>query len=72
MEQALVRLHNAEAYPVEVCVSAIALPLVSLRHVVVDHDVDTLDIDASSHEVSGHQDALLPLLELFVDLRHAQ
>lgn len=56
------------AHPVEVGVGAVAVAVVSLGHVVVDHNVDALDVDATTHEVSRHQNALLALLELLVHL----
>ena len=59
------------AHPVQVGVGAVAVALVGLGHVVVDHDVDALDVDAAPHQVGGHQDALLALLELLVHLRHS-
>lgn len=65
-------LRNDEAYPVQVGVGAVALPLVCLWHVVVDHDVDALDVDASPNKVGRDQNALLPLLELLVHLQHTQ
>lgn len=37
-------------------------------HVVVDNDIDTLNINTSSEEVSGHHDTGLELLELLVFL----
>ena len=41
----------------------------AVRHVVVNHDVDSLDIDSSSEDVSGHHDSLLEVLEGFVSLQ---
>ena len=56
-----------------VSVLALALCLViGLRHVVVDDDVNALDIDAAPHQVRGHQDAVLALLEVLVDLSAEQ
>lgn len=52
----------------EVGVGAVALLLVGLGHVVVDHDVDALDVDAAAHQVRRHKDALLALLEGLVHL----
>ncbi len=34
-----------------------------IREIVVDDDVDPLDVDPSSEQVGGHQDALVELLE---------
>ena len=51
----------------QVGVRAVAMPVIRLRHVVVDHDVDPLNVDPAPHQVGGDQDALLPLLELLVD-----
>ena len=48
------------------------MALIGFRHVVVDHNVDALDVDATAHQVSGHQDALLALLELLVHLWHGR
>jgi hypothetical protein len=39
-----------------------------LRHVVVDDDVDTLDVDATPEEVRGDHNARLEVLELPVAL----
>ncbi len=33
-----------------------------LGHVVVEHDVDALDVDAAAEQVGGHQDPLLEVL----------
>jgi hypothetical protein len=52
---------------VQVRVGALPAPLVGLGHVVVDHDVHALDVDAAADEVGGHEDALRALLELLVD-----
>lgn len=49
-------------------VGAIAMLLVCDRHVIVDHNVDTLNVNATAHQVGGNQDALLALLELLVPL----
>ena len=46
-----------------------ALPLISLRHVVVDDNVDALNVDTSSNQVSSDKNALLALLELLVDVQ---
>lgn len=46
----------------EVLVGAV----VAIGEVVVHHDVDALDVDATSEEVGGHQNALLEVLELLV------
>lgn len=56
----------------QVGVGAIAMPLVGLGHVVVDHDVHALNVDAAAHQVGGHQDALLALLEGLVHLQPAE
>ena len=36
-------------------------------HVIVEDNVNLLDIDASSENLSGNQDAMLELLESLVD-----
>mmetsp|Transcript_125271 Transcript_125271/g.400431 ORF Transcript_125271/g.400431 Transcript_125271/m.400431 type:complete len:293 (-) Transcript_125271:886-1764(-) len=36
------------------------------RHVVIDHNVDPLDVDATAEQVGGDHDSLLELLELLV------
>lgn len=36
------------------------------RHVVVDGQVDTLDVDTTTEDVSGNADSLVELLELLV------
>ena len=33
------------------------------RHLVVDHQVDALDVDAATGDVGGDQDVVFPLLE---------
>mmetsp|Transcript_13392 Transcript_13392/g.34357 ORF Transcript_13392/g.34357 Transcript_13392/m.34357 type:complete len:374 (-) Transcript_13392:267-1388(-) len=55
-------------HPVKIRVGAIAMLLVCDRHVIVDHNVDTLNVNATAHQVGGNQDALLALLELLVPL----
>ena len=37
-----------------------------LGHVVVEHNVDPLDVHASTEQVGGHQDSPLEVLELLV------
>ena len=37
-----------------------------LRHVIVEDNVDTLDVHASTKQVGGHKDTLLEILELLV------
>ena len=37
-----------------------------IRHVIVYHNVDTLDVDSSADQVRGHQDPLVPFLEVLV------
>lgn len=37
-------------------------------HVVVEHYVDSLNVDSSPHEVGGHHDTCLEFLELSVRL----
>lgn len=39
-----------------------------IGHVVVDSDVDTLNIDTTTEDVSGHTDTGLEVLELLVTL----
>ena len=39
------------------------------RHVEVEHDVDLLNIDATTEELGGDKDSVLELLETFVDLQ---
>ncbi len=56
-------------YPVQVGVGAIAVPLIGLGHVIVDDNVDALNVDATPHQVCGHEDALLALLEGLVYLQ---
>lgn len=55
-------------HPVEVRVCSVAVPLVGLWHVVVDHDVDPLNVNASADQVGGHEDAVLAALEVGVGL----
>ena len=53
------RLPSPPPHPVQVGVRV-------LRHVVVEHDVDPLDVHASAEQVGGHQDSPLKVLELLV------
>ena len=46
-------------YPVKVGVGI-------LRHVVVEHDVDTLNVHPSTEQVGCDQDTLLEILELLI------
>lgn len=50
----------------EVCVCSVAVPVVSLWHVVVDHDVHALNVNTSADQVSGNKDAVLAALEVGV------
>ena len=59
-------LQTSSAHPVKICVSTIALLLVGFGHIIVDDDVDALDINATSDEVSRHQQPFLALLELLI------
>ena len=36
-------------------------------HVIVEHNIDLLDIDASSKDLGGNEDAVLKRLESLVD-----
>lgn len=56
-------------YSVQVGVSTVAMHLVGLRHVIVDDDVHTLDINTTANQISSDQDALAALLELLVHLQ---
>lgn len=38
-----------------------------VRHVVVKHDVDLLDVDAAGEDIRGNEEAQLELLEALVD-----
>jgi len=38
------------------------------RHVKVEHNVDFLDVDSATENLSGYQNAVLELLEAIVDL----
>lgn len=48
------------------CAYAVKVAVAVLGHVVVEHNVDTLNIHTTTEEVSGNKDALLELLELLV------
>ena len=37
-----------------------------LGHVVVEHNVDSLNVHATAEEIGGHEDSLLEILELLV------
>ena len=39
----------------------------AVRHVVVEHNIDLLNIDASAEDLGGDQDAVLERLESLVD-----
>jgi hypothetical protein len=41
------------------------------RHVVVNNDVDTLNVDAAAENVGGDKDATLEVLELLVSRKAA-
>ena len=43
-----------------------------LGHVVVEHDVDLLNVDAAGEDVRGHEESELELLEGLVDLDSAR
>ncbi len=64
-------LRRTGCHPVQVGICAIAMPLICLWHVVVDDNVDTFNVNATTNEVSGHQDALLALLKRLVHLQPA-
>lgn len=42
--------------------------ITSHRHIIVDHEVHSLDIDSSRHQIGGHQDSLLSFLENIIKL----
>lgn len=50
---------NVCTYPVQVGIGI-------LWHVIVKHNVDSLDIHATAEQVCGHQDAFLEVLELLI------
>ncbi len=60
-----------KTHSVQVGVSSTTLPLIRLWHVIVDDDVDALNVNSSSNQVGGNQNALLTLLELLVDIKPA-
>jgi len=37
-----------------------------LRHIVVEHNIDTLNVNTSSKQIGGDKDALLEVFELLV------
>ena len=51
--------HQSDSYPVKICVRI-------LWHVIVEHNVDSLDIHATTKQVGGHQDTLVKVLELLI------
>lgn len=59
---------DRQAFGTETASSAhsVEISVVILRHVVVNDDVDTFNIDASTQDVSGHHDAELEVLEFLV------
>lgn len=60
------------AHPVQVLLLGHWAAFLRRREVVVDDDVDALDVHAAAHEVRGHQDALLELLEVVILLQTAK
>ena len=52
-----------DTYPVQICVSTIAMDLICLRHVIVEDNIDSLDVNTTPNQVSGHQQSLSSLLE---------
>lgn len=52
---------TSTAYPVEVAVSRV-------RHVVVEYNIDTLNVNSTSKDVGGYHNALFKVLEAFVAL----
>ena len=53
----------AVAYPVQVCVSTIAMLLVCFGHVVIEHHIDSLNVNATPNQICGHKQPLGALLE---------
>ena len=47
----------------QVGVGPIAMLDVCLRHVIVEHHVDALNVNSSPYQVSGHQQSLYTPLE---------
>jgi hypothetical protein len=47
---------------------AVKVRISLIRHVVVDSDIDALNIDTTTEDVSGHTDAGLEVLELLIAL----
>ena len=56
---------DGEAFCAEAASSANAVQVLiaSVRHIVVQDDVDSLNVDTSAKDVSGHHDTLLEALE---------
>lgn len=45
---------------------SVQISVAVFRHVIIDHNVDAFDINASAQDVSGHHDAVLERLKVLV------
>jgi hypothetical protein len=50
---------RSHIYPMQISISRV-------RHVIINDNVDTFNVNASSNKVSGHQNSLVSLLKTFV------
>ena len=53
----------AVAHPMQVGVSTIAMLLVCLGHVIVEHHIDSFNVNATPNQICGHKQPLGALLE---------
>jgi hypothetical protein len=58
---------RSDTYPMQISISRV-------RHVIINDNVDTFNVNASSNKVGGHQNSLVSLLKTFVPRQpeHAQ
>jgi len=61
--QSGVRIAAAAAHPMQICVSTIAMLLVCFGHIVVEHHIDSLNVNATPNQICGHKQPLGALLE---------
>ena len=54
-----VSLKQCFTYPVQVCIRV-------LRHVIIEHNIDTFNVHPSTKEICCHQDTFLEIFELLI------
>lgn len=50
-------------------VQVLVRSIVTIREIVIHHDINPLDVDTTSEQIRRHQDTLLEILELLVSGR---